>query len=58
MIEAQMKTDMLVQNLIPGGRESQPAVVDVCGVIALAGKCETKCGVLARLHFQSDFAAA
>ena len=57
MVVSQMKLNALVQNLIPGRRESQPAVIDVCRVVSLVGKAEVKHRILCRLHFQVHLAA-
>src|SRR5207244_7774401 len=56
MVVSQMKLNALVQNLIPGRRESQPAVIDVCRVVSLVGKAKVKHRILCRLHFQVHLA--
>src|SRR2546423_3846058 len=56
MVETEMKTKSLVKKLVPGRRESQPAIIDVDGMILFSCNSEMQGRVWKWLHFEIHFA--
>ena len=56
MIEAEMETNAIAQNLVPGGRESQTSVIHIRRPVTFTCSTETKRRILEGLHFERHLA--
>ena len=56
MIEAEMETNAIAQNLVPGGRESQTSVIHIRRLVTFTCGAKTKRRILERFHFERQLA--
>jgi len=57
MIESEVQLNSIGQDLIQSRGKSQPAIIDVRGLVAFADYCELQRRILQRLNFQRCFGA-
>ena len=57
MIKTKVQLHSFANRFIEGGRQSEPAIIDVGRLVAFSGDSEMQPGVLTRLHFHRNFAA-